>query len=69
MWQPDWRTNTDGTVPVTDGYPRLGTEEEGTTIAYMDSTGTAAVVFEAVDLKGATTLAAAGVAFLASLAF
>lgn len=69
FWQPDWRLNDDGTDPVTDGYPRIGTEEEGTTVAYMDADGTTAIQFDAYSFMSANALAAAGVALLSIYAF
>ena len=69
MWQPDWRLNDDGTDPVTDGYPRIGTEEEGTRVAYMDASSTDAIVWDLYSFEGASALAASGCAALAILAF
>ena len=69
LWQPDWRLNDDGTDPVTDGYPRIGTEEEGTTVAYMDSTATSAIVWDVYSFQEANALAAIGVALLSIYAF
>ena len=69
FWQPDWRLNDDGTDPVTDGYPRIGTEEEGTTVAYMDASASTAIQFDAYSFMSANALAAAGVALLSIYAF
>ena len=69
LWQPDWRLNDDGTDPVTDGYPRIGTEEEGTTVAYMDASATSAIVWDSYSFKEAHALVAAGVALLSIYAF
>ena len=69
LWQPDWRLNEDGTNPVTDGYPRIGTEEEGSMVAYMDASATSAIVWDLYSFKEASALAAVGYALLACYSF
>ena len=69
LWQPDWRLNDDGTNPVTDGYPRIGTEEEGTLVAYMDASATSAITWDLYSFKEARTLVAMGCALLTAYAF
>ena len=58
LYQPDWRANTDGSLNTSDGYPRLGLDETGIQVGYLDGGKTALAVFEDITLEGAMTLAA-----------
>ena len=68
MWQPDWRA-TDGISAITDGYPRLGTEEWDITAGYYDQSGGVVIDMNDITLEGATKLVLAGVASVFALSF
>ena len=60
MWQPDWGLDDTGAPYTEDGYPRLGIDETGISVGYINVDSTSELVMLDVTLAGAASLVAAG---------